>query len=343
MKKLFEKLKKPNTVFAIIFSVITLMIVGFTITWIALGKEGFLNYVLYVLSAITFSYFVYIIVYCAPRFKNGIIGTMKKHKFTNELLASYGYRSVIFLMCSFTINIVYALFHAVIAVLARSVWYGALATYYIAISLIRGGIIAISRKKKSDKFSLQRQVRAYRNCGIYLVLLNFVFICAIMQMILREGGFQYAGLMIYVMATYTFYKLGLSIYNLFKAKKHNDYTVQSIKNISFADALVSLLALQTALLATFAGSGYQPYLPNSLTGGTVSFIIIGIGVYMIVKGQKKMKELETANKEGQKKLKVNEDGCLNESNYSNNEVCVEDMDKKDTKSDICLHWKIKSL
>ena len=39
------------------------MIVGFTITWIVLGKDGFLNYVLYVLSAITFSYFVYIIVY----------------------------------------------------------------------------------------------------------------------------------------------------------------------------------------------------------------------------------------------------------------------------------------
>ena len=84
------------------------------------------------------------------------------------------------------------------------------------------------------------------------------------------------------------------LYNLIKAKKHNDYTIQSIKNISFADALVSILALQTALLSAFSPE-YKPYLPNSLTGGAVSISIIAIGVIMVVNGQKKLKDLRRIN------------------------------------------------
>ena len=123
------------------------------------------------------------------------------------------------------------------------------------------------------------------------MVLNFALVAAIVQMVNAGGGYEYAGLMIYVMATYTFYKLGLSIYNIVKAKKHKDYTIQSIKNISFADSLVSILALQTALLAAFA-ENYEPALPNALTGGAVSLIIIAIGIIMIANGQTQLLKLQ---------------------------------------------------
>ena len=218
---------------------------------------------------------------------------LQNNKFTNELLQSYGYRSSIFVLFSFAINIMYALAQAVFAILTKSVWFGALATYYIALSLIRGGIIYVSRKRKKrgENFTLQQQVKAYRNCGIYLMILNFALVGAIVQMVVSNQGFKYAGIMIYVVATYTFYKLGMSIYNIIKASKNKDYTIQSIKNISFADALVSLLALQTALLEAFS-QNYQPYLPNSLTGAAVSITIIGLGIWMIVKGNQKLKQLQ---------------------------------------------------
>jgi len=102
--------------------------------------------------------------------------------------------------------------------------------------------------------------------------------------------------MIYVMATYAFWKLGNSIYNIIKARKHNDCTIQSIKNINFADALVSILALQTALLDTFGGD-YNPFLPNLLTGVAVSITIIGVGILMIVRGQANLKKINKPKEE----------------------------------------------
>ena len=154
------------------------------------------------------------------------------------------------------------------------------------------------KRRNRKSYTLENQIKSYRNCGIYLVLLNFALIGAIAQMVLANQGFKYAGIIIYIMAVYTFWKLGMSIYNLFKAKKHNDYTIQSIRNISFADALVSILGLQTALLAAFAPN-YNPYLPNALTGGAISIIIITIGVIMIISGQKKIKILQKEKNDGQ--------------------------------------------
>ena len=293
-KELLIKLKTPSVLFSILFSIVAVLVIALTVVLVVLGYDNsILSYILYAISAIALTYLVYIIVYYAPKMKEGVLNTLKKHKFTNELLTSFGYRSVIFAIFSFVINLAYAIFQAVFAILSHSVWYGVLAIYYIALTLIRGGVVVISRKRKKQtkQYSLESQVKSYRNCGIYLILLNIALIAAVVQMVIVNQGFEYAGLMIYVMATYTFYKLGLSIYNLVKAKKKKDYIIQTIKNISFADALVSVLALQTAMFQAFS-QGYIPTLPNSLTGGAVSVAIIVLGLIMIIGGNKKLKEIK---------------------------------------------------
>ena len=301
LKNFLLKLKTPKTWFSIVYSIIAVLIISATITLVCVNLvNNIVTYIFYGLSTLALAYLVYLAIYYTPKIKDSIIKSMKKHRFTNEMLTSYGYRSTIFAIFSFIINITYAIFQGVFAILSRSIWFGALATYYIAISLIRGGLVFISGKKQKNKneFTLEKQIKSYRNCGIYLILLNFALIGALVQLVLTNNGFRYAGLMIYCMATYAFYKLTMSVYNLFKAKKHNDYTIQSIRNISFADSLVSILALQTALLYEFSAN-YSSSLPNALTGGAVSLTIIGIGLYMVISGCKKLKNLQKEKENGQ--------------------------------------------
>lgn len=286
IKEFYNKIKS-SVWLMILLCVISILVISFTVVLVCIGySDTVLGYIMYPISALSLSFLVYCLVTFVPQLKNQIIKTMKKFKFTNELLESYGYRTVIFASCSFIINIAYAVVHAVIAIMSGSIWFGALAAYYTSISLIRGILVANCRKRrqKNKQFTVEKQLKSYRNTGILLIVLNVALVAAIAQMVVSNQGFQYAGLMIYVIAVYTFYKLGLSIYNLIKAKKQDDYTVKAIKYISFADALVSILALQTALLHAFAET-YNPSLPNALTGGAVSMIIIGMGIYMIVKGQ----------------------------------------------------------
>ena len=93
--------------------------------------------------------------------------------------------------------------------------------------------------------------------------------------------------LIYAVATYTFYKLGMAIRNLIKARKEESLLLVTLRNISYADALVSLLSLQTALLAAFGqDSGELVPLMNALTGASVCLMILGLGSYMVWKSKK---------------------------------------------------------
>lgn len=287
LKKVWDKLKAPKVLFSILYSFVTMIFIIMALIALLTGRTNmWYSYIIYGLSAILLTYLVYIVVYFTPKIKQAIISSMKKHKFFAELLESYGYRSVVFASISFIINIAYAIFHAVMAIMSKSIWLGALAFYYIAITSIRGGIIGVTRKRKNKKkeYTLEKQIKSYRNCGIYIVLLNFAFMAAIVQMAIGGSGFHYAGIMIYVMAAYTFWKLAMAIYNIFKARKLNDPTIQSLRNLSLVDALVSILALQTAMLFEFS-NGTNQTLPNSLTGTAVSLATIAIGVIMIIRGQ----------------------------------------------------------
>ncbi|MDE5755969.1 MAG: hypothetical protein K2I23_02655, partial [Clostridia bacterium] len=82
-----------------------------------------------------------------------------------------------------------------------------------------------------------------------------------------------------------------------KAKKQTDITIQAIRNINLADAAVSVLALQTSMFHTFGENdeaGFESIL-NGFTGAIVCALVFALGIYMIVKSQKRLK-IELANK-----------------------------------------------
>ena len=101
-----------------------------------------------------------------------------------------------------------------------------------------------------------------------------------------EGGKSYPGLMIYAVATYTFYKLGMAIRNMIKARKEKSLLLVTLRNISYADALVSILSLQTALFVAF-GQDSEAIIPifDALTGAGVCLMIFVLGVYMVYRSK----------------------------------------------------------
>lgn len=130
IKEFYNKIKS-SVWLMILLCVISILVISFTVVLVCIGySDTVLGYIMYPISALSLSFLVYCLVTFVPQLKNQIIKTMKKFKFTNELLESYGYRTVIFASCSFIINIAYAVVHAVIAIMSGSIWFGALAAYY---------------------------------------------------------------------------------------------------------------------------------------------------------------------------------------------------------------------
>lgn len=227
------------------------------------------------------------------RIKETILRWAQKYKFTRELVQSYSFRTIIFAVIAFIINIGYAIFNAVFGIIYLSLWYGALAAYYIMLALMRGGIILYRRKrekcreKEGEKIVL-RDIKKYRICGILLILLPLCLSFAILEMVLSQRAFTHPGLMIYVSATYTFYKIIMAIRNSVKTRQVDDMTVKAVRDINLADAMVSVLALQTAMLREFS-PGQNVDFVNCLTGGVICALTVALGIYMVVYGGSKLR------------------------------------------------------
>lgn len=262
-----------------------------------------LSYTLFGVAGISLAYTVYISVLIFPTIKIRTFSTLQKWKFTRLLLENYGFRSVIFAIGSFIMSIAFSVFNAYMGIMNSSIWYGALASYYIALAFLRGGILTyhkgrIRKKNINYKDELQK-AKIYRNSGIILLILNVALSSAIAQMIFDSAHFTYVGLTIFAFATYAFYKITMSIINTFRANKQSDLTIKAMSNVNLADATVSILALQTALLITFDEGSVNISLFNTLTGIAVSAFSIGLGIYMIVKANKIIKLLKENNYEQQ--------------------------------------------
>lgn len=295
-KKIWAFIIAPPTWFLVISYFLTVIFIALALTLVVIGNVNpvieILSYISYAFAGISLAYTVYTIVRFAPKMKNLIVNLMRKSKIVSKLLDDWGYRTVIFAVFSLIINIAYSVFNGVIALLVGSIWYGALATYYILLTLLRGSIVAYHKNKgkyREEDVGVENVIK-YRRCGVLLIILPLSLSFAILQMVRDNNAFIHYGWVVYAVALYAFYKITMAIYNMFKAKKNDDMTVKALRCVSLADALVSILALQTTLLHAFSNGGTFVAFANALTGACVCAITLILGVYMVVNANKKLKQ-----------------------------------------------------
>ena len=295
-KKLWGKFKNPSKwlLIATYLSTAVFAALSFVLLFIGQGNPTLeiLSYVAYAFAAITLAYTVYTLVKFLPHIIRDTKQKLREHRLTGKLMQNYGFRTLVFACGSMAMTVAYAVYNGVIALMwFLPVWHGALAGYYILLACMRGGILLYhgkcvkGRKERAETV----EIKKYRNSGILLIVLIISLSVAILQMVRADAGFNRPGLMIYVAAAYTFTKVTTAIVNFIKAKKHNDFTVEALRNVNVADAAVSVLALQTSMFFEFGG-GASTGFANALTGAAVCAVVLALGIYMIIKGQKKLKE-----------------------------------------------------
>jgi len=287
-KKIWNKIKNPHGIWLAIFYVFFVLITAGTIVLVCLvQKQTVWHYILYAVAAIMLTYFVYTMVIFVPKMKSGIVRFMQRHKFTNKLLEDYGYRTIVFGFVSFILNVVYISFVLVMAIMSKTAWYFTITVYYVVLAFMKGNVFHSKRKYGTEI----KEARAMRFSGIMFVVMTIVFSGVIVLIYKANHYFEYAGLLIYAVAAFTFYKLTIGIVNIFKARKHDSLYIQNIRNINLANALISIIMLQVALFQAFSPSSNLGF-ANALTGAGVSAIILFLGIVMIVKANKKLKQIK---------------------------------------------------
>lgn len=205
------------------------------------------------------------------------------------------YRSEMLIYQGFSVNVIYALIKFVAGVILASVWYIALSMYYICLSIIRSLLISYLRSGASTQ-SCRTAWGRYRNCGIMLLILNQILTVLVIYIVNQEDGFIFPGVLIYAMAGYAFYALTVAIIGMVRFRRYNNPIISADKAINLCTALVTMLAMETAMITAFGERGGK-FAHDMLqgSGGTVCVVVLCIAVYMIVKGTSQLKKEELSD------------------------------------------------
>lgn len=224
----------------------------------------------------------------------------------------------------FFINLLYAGIKMFSGILYKSVWFITLAVYYILLAIMRASLLHYVRKternfqsyvlkpipkleevSKQEKPKQERygdekgknkisEWKRYRLCGIILLFMNVALAGIVILVVHENSGFEYPGMLIYVMAMYAFYAAITAVWNVVKFRRYGSPVMSAAKVINLTAALVSMLSLETAMLTQF-GAADNPMFRKVMTASTgagISIIVLGMAVFMIGHSTKQLNKIK---------------------------------------------------
>lgn len=213
--------------------------------------------------------------------------------FLNRCVKEHVFRAEVSLYAGFLINLLYAGIKLFSGVFYKSVWFITLAVYYILLAVMRFSLLHHVRRREKIGDDPSAQWRRYRLCGMILLFMNWALAGIIILVIHQNRGFDYPGVLIYVMALYAFYATITAVINIVKFRKYGSPVLSAAKAINLTAALVSMLSLETAMLTQFGASDDVSFrqVMMAATGFGVSAIVLGMAIYMILHATKALKNI----------------------------------------------------
>ena len=175
-------------------------------------------------------------------------------------------------IASLILNIAFAIYHLVCGLITSSWWLLTLGTYYLVLSIVRFVVLYFRSKERFvAKFT-----------GWMLILLSMPLVGTVILSAVRDRGHKLHMIVMIAMATYAFTKITLATINLIKSRHNTSATLITLRNISFADAFVSIFALQRSMLVSFEGmTEAEIVIMNAALGSAVCLIVVLLGINLL--------------------------------------------------------------
>ena len=305
MKKLLNALFKPPVRVIVITDVIAIPV---TIAALAfLSPMNPISLFAYLLS--TYALIISVIVFkrVIRRIRELITGDqvrmivkfrklMHKNKLTALYLDSKNFRAEVSLYCGLAFNLLFATFKVTSGIHDGSAWLISIGFYYFAFAAARFMLTQNYRRQKSDDKNSGKlyEYRTYRRCGIMMMFLNLTIGGMSVQMIWKNEVVSYSKAAVIISAAYTFYCFISGITNVITFRKSDNAILLATKDLTMSGAVMSMFSLQNSMLHTFGGADDNKFrlIMNTVTGGSVLVIVLGIATFMIISGTKKLKKYE---------------------------------------------------
>lgn len=289
-KKLGNKLLFPPAWILVVL--VTVSAAALALVFVKGWEKSAIGYMTYVLAFYTLSV---VCVFCALVLPKQY-GTIKQKIYDNPLGNRYMtdsvFRTNISLSAAFAVSMLYAAINLWFWHSLRSWWFVVLAVYYSIMAVMRYLLVRYVRIQKIGT-SLLGEWKRSRICACILLLINLSLSGAVLMILYRNRGYDYPGIMIYVMALYTFYSTIHAIVDIVKYRKLGSPVMTTAKIVSLSAALVSMLNLETAMFAQFGGD-MAPETQRMfiiLTGAGVSMTVVTLSAILIANANKEIRRI----------------------------------------------------
>ena len=182
-------------------------------------------------------------------------------------------RTLKFTIASIIFNTAFAIYHLVMGIITSSWWLLTLGSYYLVLSVVR---FVVLRYKSGERFIAKLT-------GWMLVLLTIPLVATVILSVVRDRGHEFHTIVMIAMATYAFTKITLATIKLIKTRLSTSATIITLRSISFADAFVSIFALQRSMLVSFEGMRESEIvIMNATLGSAVCMIVLLLGINLLI-------------------------------------------------------------
>ena len=226
--------------------------VALTMVFIKGMEQSIPAYIVYVLAFYTLSV---VCIFCAlvlPKQYREIKQKIYDNPFCNRYLTDRVFRTNISLSASFVISMLYVGLNVWSWYMLRSYWFVVLAVYYSVMAVMRYLLVRYVRIQRIGTSILGEWKRS-RVCACILLLINLSLCGAVLMILYQSKGYDYPGVMIYVMALYTFYSTIHAIVDIVKYRKLGSPVMSTAKIVSLSGALVSMRTWKLPCLPSSEG------------------------------------------------------------------------------------------
>lgn len=241
-------------------------------------------YIAYVLSAYALVAFICKLPDLIKRIKEILHSNPHSKRYITEA----EHRAKVSIYLGFCIHLIYSAFKLASGIYYSSVWLGAEAVYHITISIIQ---FLMLRSVQAKHQNMLNEWSIYRVCGVLMLLLNLTISAFVLMTVFQNKGYVYSGIIIYATAAYTFYRLIIAFIQIGKFRKRSRPILSASKFLNLSASLMSLFALQTAMLTQFGDEAINSKVMNAFTGAFVCFSVIYIAISMIIRSTREIKNI----------------------------------------------------
>ena len=175
-------------------------------------------------------------------------------------------------LASLIFNIAFAIYHLILGLVTSSWWMLTLGSYYFVLSVVR---FVVLRAKSKKRFITKLT-------GWMLIILSIPLAGTVILSVIRDRGHELHMIVMIAMAAYAFTKITLATIKLIKARRSTSARLITLRNISFADAFVSIFALQRSMLVSFEGmTEAEIVIMNAALGSAVCVIVVLLGINLL--------------------------------------------------------------